>query len=383
MKHLIKALAFSVLPAAALSGPADMPPPLPPPRSAAALPVTVKQAAFNVTSTAAGPDASSRAAPAAQPINVVMPPLPSGAVIGGSNGNVNGPSVGQGKGRGTSRKVAQDRDLAMEEFFGASPTLTVRERAALAIAKRWQDGSSPTASMPTADRDGMIRFPFGASQPSVVCAVLQVCDVELQSGEQVNSINLGDTARWLVEPAISGAGASEVQHLMIKPQDVGLTTSLVVTTNRRTYHFLLRSHLTEFMPRIAFSYPEEVNAKWEALRNREVKERREATMPQTGEYLGDLSFDYTVSGEARWKPLRVYNDGRKTVIQMSGAIAQTEAPSLLLVRKDGGVFTEEETALVNYRVQGDRYIVDSVFDKAILIAGVGPSQDRVTIQRGK
>ena len=53
------------------------------------------------------------------------------------------------------------------------------------------------------------------------------------------------------------------------------------------------------------------------------------------------------------------------------------------MRKDGGVFIDDETVMVNYRVQGDRYIVDSVFDKAILIAGVGSSQDRVTIQRGK
>lgn len=39
--------------------------------------------------------------------------------------------------------------------------------------------------------------------------------------------------------------------------------------------------------------------------------------------------------------------------------------------------------LVNYRVQGNRYIVDTVFDRAILIAGVGSSQDRVTISRRK
>jgi type IV secretion system protein VirB9 len=39
--------------------------------------------------------------------------------------------------------------------------------------------------------------------------------------------------------------------------------------------------------------------------------------------------------------------------------------------------------MVNYRLQGDRYIVDTVFDKAILIAGVGGNQRRVTITRGK
>ncbi|MNG33350.1 Conjugal transfer protein [compost metagenome] len=64
-------------------------------------------------------------------------------------------------------------------------------------------------------------------------------------------------------------------------------------------------------------------------------------------------------------------------------MAQTEAPTLLVVRKDGGWFRDDETVMVNYRVQGDRYIVDTVFDKAILIAGVGKSQDRITILRGK
>ena len=276
------------------------------------------------------------------------------------------------------------KDLGAEQYFsGTNPTLTKRERAALAIAKRWQEGSAPNALLPAADADGTVRFVFGTLQPSIVCAVLQVCDVALQQGEQVNSINLGDAARWLIEPAISGTGPTEVQHLIIKPQDVGLETSLVVTTSRRTYHFLLRSHRTLFMPRVAFTYPEDAAAKWEAMKTREAKERREATIPQTGEYMGDLNFDYTVSGDARWKPVRVYNDGRKTIIQMSAAMAQTEAPSLLLVRKDGGIFEDEETVLVNYRVQGDRYIVDAVFDKAILIAGVGSSQDRVTIQRGK
>ena len=52
-----------------------------------------------------------------------------------------------------------------------------------------------------------------------------------------------------------------------------------------------------------------------------------------------------------------------------------------MVRKDGGLFSDEEQVQVNYRPQGNRYIVDSIFDKAILVAGVGSSQDRVTIKR--
>jgi type IV secretion system protein VirB9 len=207
--------------------------------------------------------------------------------------------------------------------------------------------------------------------------------VALQPGELVNSINLGDTARWKVEPAITGTGSNEVQHLVIKPLDVGLETSLFVTTNRRSYHMRLRSHRTEYMPQVAFTYPEDALAKWENMKARETKERQEKTMPETGEYLGNLNFDYDVSGSAPWKPLRVYNDGIKTIIQMPATMAQTEAPTLLVVRKTGGWFSDDETAIVNYRVQNDRYIVDAVFDKAILLAGVGSSQSRVTITRGK
>ena len=285
----------------------------------------------------------------------------------------------------TAAMATSDTELANQYFNTANPTLTAQEKAAIAIANKWKTGSAQGVK-PVAGADGAIKFLFGATEPSIVCAVLQVCDVELQPGEQVNSIHLGDTARWTVEPAITGTAPYEVQHLIIKPLDVGLETSLIVTTNRRTYHFRLRSHRTQFMPRVSFTYPGDAMAKWDALKRREVQKeqaRQVNTLPETGEYLGDLNFDYVVSGSATWKPVRVFNDGTKTIIQMPKSMSQTEAPTLLMVRKEGGLFTKEETVLVNYRVQGDRYIVDTIFDKAILVAGVGSSQDRVTIQKGK
>ena len=201
----------------------------------------------------------------------------------------------------------------------------------------------------------------------------------LQAGEIVNSIHLGDTARWTVEPAITGSGGAAIQHLIIKPLDVGLKTSLVVTTDRRTYHIGLRSHRTEYMPQVAFTYPEEALAKWEALRNRETKQLEHNTIPATGEYLGNLDFNYKLSGSASWKPVRVYNDGQKTIIEMPKIMEQTEAPTLLVIREEGGWFSDEETVMVNYRLQGERYVVDTVFEKAILISGVGSSQERITI----
>jgi type IV secretion system protein VirB9 len=275
-----------------------------------------------------------------------------------------------------------DTELADKYFNKTNPSLTTQEKAALDIYKKWSNDSA-NGIKPVAGPHGTVTFVYGGAEPSIVCAVMQVCDVALQPGEQVGSVNLGDSVRWLVEPAVSGAGANAIQHLIIKPLDVGLQTSLVVTTDRRTYHMRLRSHRTEYMASVAFSYPEVAAAQWAALQRAKATERMVNTLPATGEYLGDLDFNYNLSGSAPWKPVRVYNDGTKTIIEMPKAMSQTEAPTLLAIRDSGSAFKKDQQVMVNYRLQGSRYIVDTVIDKAVLIAGVGSSQKKVMIERSK
>jgi P-type conjugative transfer protein TrbG len=314
------------------------------------------------------------------PANAPATLTPTAPVTAPAPGPALTPPAGQVN---TARPTVYTTDQTAAAYFtNPNPALSPQDRQAIAIGQRWQEDKS-TGMMPTAGQDGSIRFVFGASEPTIVCAVLQVCDVALQGGEQVNSINLGDTARWTVEPAVTGSGPSEVQHLIIKPQDVGLNTSLVVTTDRRTYHFRLLSHRTEFMPFVSFVYPEDAMAKWAAIRKAEVQEKQVNTIPATGEYLGNLNFNYTIEGHTNWTPVRVYNDGVKTIIDMPYSMSQTDAPTLLVVRKINGHFKDKDQEMVNYRVQGDRYIVDNVFDRAILISGVGHDQARVIITRGQ
>ena len=275
-------------------------------------------------------------------------------------------------------RVLAGSDPSIEDVLtGANPSLTPQEQAGLTYGEQ----SATAGTAPVAGANGVITFPYGVNQISIVCAPLHVCDVALQPGEQVNSVNVGDNVRWSIEPALTGSGADEVQHVIIKPREVGLDTSLVVATNRRAYYLRLRSHKTRYMPQVAFSYPEDAAVKFDLLKARQQREVKEKTIPQTTDYLPKLSFEYDVSGQAAWKPVRVYNDGARTVIEMPPSITQTEAPILLLVRKEGGLFTEAEEVLVNYSLQGHRYIVDTIFEKAVLVAGVGSHQDRVTIQR--
>lgn len=270
-------------------------------------------------------------------------------------------------------------DMANQYFSDDNIALTTQEKEALAIGKKWQTGSQ--TSKPFAGTGGAISFVYGSGQVQIVCAVLQVCDIALQPGEIFNNMNVGDP-RFDIEPALTGAGTEQRLHLLIKPQDVGLDTSLVVTTDRRTYHFRLRSTRHDFMPYVSFTYPDDAQRKFQAIQQQKQVERVRNTIPETQEYLGSLHFNYRIYGRAPWKPVRVYNDGRKTIIEMPRTMEHRDAP-VLLVLKGGGLFAKPETVMVNYRLQGTRYIVDSLFDKAMLVSGTGRRQQKITICRSR
>ena len=248
--------------------------------------------------------------------------------------------------------------------------LNAKERRGAHLAKQWVEKKS----LPVREEDGKIVYLFGSTLPSIICSPLSLCDIELQAGEKIKDVYVGDTPRWKVRPALSGSGYNEVTHVIVKPTDNGITTTMVVTTDRRTYHIKLLSRASGWMPRVGFTYPSDVEREWQNYYAKEGARRERNTMPETHENVEGLDFDYDISGFATWKPLRVYNDGVKTIIQMPREMGQTEAPALLVVGSSG------KEQIVNYRLKKDRYIVDQIFDKAVLIAGVGDDQTSVSIE---
>lgn len=267
-------------------------------------------------------------------------------------------------------------EFVYEYFYGEDVELTPQELKALKLTQDWKNTTASTA--PVRGPAGSIQFIFGGQSIDIVCAVLQVCDIQLQPGEEVNSIHIGDSARWKIEPAITGYGASEIQHLVIKPLDNNLKTNLLVTTNRRSYHMNLKSHKTELMPEVSFIYPEEAIQKFKIKNQRQQSFMANNTISSTNEYLGVLDFDYKIKGDSQidWTPVRVYNNGVKTIIQLSDKTTYTEIPTLLVLDK-----SSNKEKLVNYRFINNKFIVDSVFNTAVLIMGVGSDQEKVTISR--
>jgi P-type conjugative transfer protein TrbG len=68
-----------------------------------------------------------------------------------------------------------------------------------------------------------------------------VSDIALQPGETLVSVSAGDTVRWVVGDTSSGSGDDTRTHILVKPVASGLTTNLMIATDRRTYHLELTS----------------------------------------------------------------------------------------------------------------------------------------------
>lgn len=260
---------------------------------------------------------------------------------------------------------------------GTDSTLTTRETKNVATARRFIDGPSDQGrDLATEGAQSSVVFRFGGPMPSVVCAVGYICDLALQAGEVVNTVAVGDPVRWKITPATSGSAGAITTHVVIKPSDIGLSTNLLVTTDRRTYSLKLVSRKDDWMPTISFTYPEDEAAQWAAVVHHQQEERAATVLPDTGQSLSSLDFGYHVAGDSpAWRPLRVYSDGLKTYIQFPKAMIADEAPALVAIGAD------KQEQMVNYRLAGDRYVVDKVLDRAILVSGVGRHQVRVKIER--
>jgi type IV secretion system protein TrbG len=191
----------------------------------------------------------------------------------------------------------------------------------------------------------------------VHAGVDRVTDIQLQAGEELTSPPVaGDTVRWKIGTVKSSAGSKEVTHLVLKPLDSDIETNILVATTRRVYH--LRAVSGDwYMPAVSWNYPQEEDPSYAAMVRRRNSEENLLISPDK------LRFDYTIEGDSfSWKPVRVFDDGQKTYLQMPESLRASEAPALFIV-EDGNAM------LVNFRVKGSYYIADRLFEEAELRVG--------------
>jgi hypothetical protein len=81
-----------------------------------------------------------------------------------------------------------------------------------------------------------VLYPFNQGpNPVVDCEPLRTTDLQLQAGETITDVAMGDTERWMATPASSGDPTNPTPHLAVKPQAPAIVTNLTIYTTKHIY----------------------------------------------------------------------------------------------------------------------------------------------------
>ncbi len=214
-------------------------------------------------------------------------------------------------------------------------------------------GQSPVEHpypLPTDDR--IVQFTYS---PDAIYTILaekgEATHIQLAAGEGVTEKPaLGDTYQWRV----SGGPT----NLYVSPLRPGISTTMTLVTNKRSYEFQLVSSPPGgmFYQKVFFDYPGvdhavQLLAQAQATSFVAEKRRLDAQLMDPAADPTSYHYGYTITGDAPFRPVEVLDNGTKTFIHLPHT---QDMPALFLEDSNG------KRQLVAYRVHGDFLIVDRI-----------------------
>lgn len=272
----------------------------------------------------------------------------------------------------------------------------------------------------TAYKAGLVTFAYGSGIPTVVCALLELTDLAFEKGESILSVQLGDSVRWNIESAISGSANDSVEHLIVKPLEAGLKTSMLITTDRRTYHIRLKSTEADFMPAVVFSYPNslklpskkhygddsylqytsnydsnedhndysETNSSlknYSSVQNVSYEGNSRPALNVAATYNDSTqrrNYNYSVDGDSKIIPQNVYDDGKRIFIVMNNSINSSYLPVLQEISSESFLFFgEDKTNTINFTYFDNTFVVDGIYSHLRLISKNGEEKQSADVVR--
>ena len=272
----------------------------------------------------------------------------------------------------------------------------------------------------TAYKAGLVTFAYGSGIPTVVCALLELTDLAFEKGESILSVQLGDSVRWNIESAISGSANDSVEHLIVKPLEAGLKTSMLITTDRRTYHIRLKSTEADFMPAVVFSYPNSLKLpskkhygddsylqytsnydsnedhndysetnlslkNYSSVQNVSYEENSRPALNVAATYNDSTqrrNYNYSVDGDSKIIPQNVYDDGKRTFIVMNNPINSSYLPVLQEISSESFLFFgEDKTNTINFTYFDNTFVVDGIYSHLRLISKNGEEKQSADVVR--
>ncbi len=168
-----------------------------------------------------------------------------------------------------------------------------------------------------------------------------ITDIQLNEGEKVTALAMGDSVQWITAKAEG--------HIFIKPTKPNIFTSATLVTDQRTYQLTMRSSPEggKWYQRVSWKYPEliimkqteqEAQARAQKIASEAIRveeKKRQADVIATtvnrapGNPIANLNFDYTVAGDAEFKPIQIFDDGKATWLKMNDKVQEWPATFIL------------------------------------------------------
>ena len=199
-------------------------------------------------------------------------------------------------------------------------------------------------------------------------------DIVLEKGEVVQGTPLfsEDESVWELTAGVAkdATTGEDIQHLFIKPAYSAQDSSLIIITDRRVYHFRVKSYAQTHMAIVKFTYPQSKN-QWARKENKSAVEIENDYIRITNpEFLSfDYKMKYSMFKKPEFLPKRVYDDGASTYIQVDDIVLQKKLP----------VIFNERNEIVNYSVKKNVFVVPRLINKVTLRLG----REKVTITKKK
>jgi type IV secretion system protein VirB9 len=348
--------------------------------AAAAIPVAADTG--TAVSGEASPAAPASAAPAAP-----IPPATHAAVKSAGSGTA-GTSVSPSDGARHANAPASALPPASVE----SATLFQGQLARPLSRSAFEDAASTWAQTGDAPvlvgTNGAVMYAYGQSHPSVTCAPLRICVINLIAHEHITSMSIGDSVRWLIQSADAGAGNDATPVVITKPTEPNLVTNLAITTDAgRVYYLTLHSDQKKYVPQIGFYDPQQIIIRLQQQRaasEAKAAAHQESVIDDLGTVdPAALDFHFTCKAEnraaERWLPVRVFAAGGHTYLQMPDTLAYGDAPALFNLVETGH---HTQTELINSRLLHGYYVIDGLPARFKLIVGAGKTTRAATCSHG-
>lgn len=253
---------------------------------------------------------------------------------------------------------------------------------------------------PIVKRAGFVQFPYGEVQPILNCQPNYGCDIELQAGETVKAVILGNEPLWDYLVWESNQHFEPVPHVTIGPRASQARTNAIIGTDRRTYHLeLLSTTKSDYIRSAKFYYPRERLREFQTRkRKQEQAQTRRARMEKREKLINDISdgsalpyqymsfgWEIQSTGKVSWKPERVFDDGAHIYLQFPAHVVFEDFPGVY-APVDGGKLAQPVWRTVlpeegRSRERGTYIMVDGMFDELRLVGGFSGKEETVIIRR--